>query len=207
MYLSEEDIVLLERYKRINIINSITGVKSANLIGTKSKAGICNLAVFSSVFHAGSSPALLGFVLRPTEGFRRDTYENIKANGCFTINHIHKEFVDRAHATSAKFEQYESEFTHCKLTKEFLNDFIAPFVMESSIKIGLKLVETIKIKSNDCLILVGKIEHLFISDEVFSKSGHINLESIDSLGVSGLDTYYQLKKCVQFPYAKSKVKK
>ena len=203
MYLSKEDIVLLERFKRINIINSITGIKSANLIGTISKVGICNLATFSSVFHAGSSPALLGFILRPVEGFRRDTYENIKSNGCFTINHIHEEFVDRAHFTSARFKPHESEFTKCNLTKEFLNNFTAPFVMESKIKIGLKLVETVKIKSNNCLILVGEIQHLFISEEMISDSGHINLESLNTLGVNGLDTYYKLIKSVQFPYAKS----
>ena len=201
MYLSKEDIVLLERYKRIQIINSITGAKSANLIGTVSKAGISNVAVFSSVFHAGSSPALLGFILRPVERFRRDTYENIKTSGYFTINHIHQEFVDRAHATSAKFKHHESEFTHCKLTEEFLNDFISPFVMESKIKIGLKLAETIKIKCNNCLILIGEIEHLFVSDEMISDSGQINLES-NTLAVNGLDTYYELKKIAQFLHPK-----
>jgi flavin reductase (DIM6/NTAB) family NADH-FMN oxidoreductase RutF len=203
MYLSKEDLVSLERFRRINIINSVSGVKSANLIGTISNSGISNVAVFSSVFHAGSSPALLGFILRPVEGFRRDTYENIKANGYFTINHIHQEFVDKAHATSSKFKSDESEFKHCKLTNIFLNNFLAPFVLESKIKIGLNLIETIKIKSNNCLILIGEIEHLFIEDEIIKKSGHINLDQINTLGVNGLDTYYKLKKIIQFPHVKS----
>jgi flavin reductase (DIM6/NTAB) family NADH-FMN oxidoreductase RutF len=203
MYFSKEDILSLERYKRINIINSVSGIKSANLIGTISKVGISNVAIFSSVFHAGSSPSLIGFIVRPVDGFRRDTYENIQSSGCFTINHIHDEFVDRAHATSAKFKSDESEFKHCKLTNVFLNDFIAPYVLESKIKIGLNLVETVKIKSNNCLILIGEIEHLFIEDEIINKSGHINLDLINTVGVNGLDTYYHLKKIVQLPYAES----
>ena len=202
MYLSKQDLGLFDRFKRVNLINSITGIKSANLIGTISKLGICNLAVFSSVFHVGSSPSLLGFVLRPVVGYRRDTYENIKSNGYFTINHIHQEFIDKAHLTSFNFKKDECEFSHCNLNKQFLNNFMAPFVMESKIKIGLKLVETLEIESNNCLILVGSIEHLFTEDKMISDSGHINLESLNTVGVNGLDTYYKLNKIAHFPYTK-----
>ena len=55
----------LDKVKRLNIINSITGIKPGNLIGTISEEKITNLAIFSSVIHLGSNPALLGFVLRP----------------------------------------------------------------------------------------------------------------------------------------------
>ena len=202
MYISKEDIDSLDRFKRSNIINSISGIKSANLIGTMSNVGVSNLAVFSSIFHLGSSPALLGFVMRPVDGFRRDTYENIKQNGCFTINHIHEKFVKKAHFTSAKFKQDESEFTKCKLTEEFLKDFTAPFVKESKLKIGLKIVETVELKSNKCLILIGSVEHLFIQDENICNSGNINLQLLNTVGVNGLGDYYQLKKIVGLPYVK-----
>ncbi len=46
------------RYKN-NLINSVSGYKSANLIATKSRAGTTNLAVFNSIVHLGSNPALL----------------------------------------------------------------------------------------------------------------------------------------------------
>ncbi|MFY8008583.1 MAG: flavin oxidoreductase, partial [Flavobacterium sp.] len=68
----------LSKIHRLNLINSCTGYKSANLIGTKSPNGIPNVAVFSSVTHLGSSPALLGFILRPNV-VPRNTYNNIKA--------------------------------------------------------------------------------------------------------------------------------
>jgi flavin reductase (DIM6/NTAB) family NADH-FMN oxidoreductase RutF len=61
MYLNKEDILKAERIFRLNLINSITGVKPANLIGTQSKEGNSNLAIFSSVVHMGSNPALVGF--------------------------------------------------------------------------------------------------------------------------------------------------
>ena len=65
MQYTKEDIAALDRISRLKIINSVTGVKPANLIGTINKRGITNLAVFSSVVHLGSNPALLGLISRP----------------------------------------------------------------------------------------------------------------------------------------------
>ena len=57
----------LEKIYRLNLINSCTGYKSANLIGSIDKEGNTNLAIFSSITHLGSDPAMIGFVLRPEQ--------------------------------------------------------------------------------------------------------------------------------------------
>ena len=64
--ISKDDMLAMDKIKRLNLINSCTGYKSANLIGTKSVDGIENVAVFSSITHLGSKPAMLGFIVRPT---------------------------------------------------------------------------------------------------------------------------------------------
>ncbi|MDP2159544.1 MAG: flavin oxidoreductase, partial [Flavobacterium sp.] len=74
---SKDSIQNLSKIPRLNLINSCTGYKSANLIATKTIEGISNVAVFSSITHLGSDPALLGFILRPTT-VPRNTYKNIK---------------------------------------------------------------------------------------------------------------------------------
>ncbi|WP_367997822.1 hypothetical protein [Tenacibaculum soleae] len=79
MHLSRAAIDEMGHLYKINLMNSISGYKPANLIATKSEDGVTNLAVFSSVVHYGSSPAILGFVLRPTT-VARNTYDNIKKN-------------------------------------------------------------------------------------------------------------------------------
>ena len=81
----------LDKVKRLKLINSITGVKSANLIGTKSNDGITNLAIFSSVVHLGSKPPLLGFITRTSQKVKRNTLENIISTKKYTINQIQKE--------------------------------------------------------------------------------------------------------------------
>ena len=97
---SKNDIDNLDHIFKINLINSCSGYKSANLIGTKSNDDITNIAIFSSVIHMGSSPPLLGFILRPNT-VPRNTYENIKTTGIYTINHVHETIIEDAHHTSA----------------------------------------------------------------------------------------------------------
>jgi len=203
MHFDRQKIQSAEHIFRLNLINAITGIKPANLIGTKSQDGQTNLAVFTSVMHLGSNPALLGFILRPQKDVRRHTYENILETRYYTINHIHQSFVEQAHYTSAKFEKEASEFAQCKLTEEYLFNFEAPFVKESSLKIGLALQQTIPIEINGTLLIIGQVEHIFAADNIVSKNGYIDLEESETVGVSGLNTYYTFKRHYEFPYART----
>ena len=55
LHYSRADIDQMDKIFRLNLINSCTGYKSANLIGTQSADGKTNLAVFSSITHLGSN--------------------------------------------------------------------------------------------------------------------------------------------------------
>lgn len=202
MHLTKEDIQNTEKIKRLNIINSITGIKPANLIGTISNDGKTNLAIFSSVIHLGSNPALIGFILRPDREAGQHTFENIKENGVYTINHVHESFIEQAHYTSAKFGRDESEFDKCALTEEFIADHKAPFVKESTVKLGMKIVQTIPIELNGTVLIIGEVEHLIIPDTAMDDQGQIDLSKPNNVGISGLNTYYKLKKIAKFPYAR-----
>ena len=202
MYLNKDSIQQLEKFNRINLMNSITGISPANLIGTISNDSIENLAIFSSVVHIGSNPPLMGFVLRPTKENKRDTYENIIAINKFTINHINSDMVERSHYTSAKFDKNESEFQKCRLTAEYLNNFPAPYVKDSYVKIGLNLEDIQSIKSNGCRLIIGRVERLYVPDSAIYKNGNIQLDLSNSIGVGGLNTYYSLDKIAEYPYAR-----
>lgn len=201
MYYSNTDIMEMDKVERLKIINSITGIKPANLIGTIDGDKRTNLAVFSSVVHLGSQPPLLGFIARPRTEESGHTLHNIEQNGMYTINHIHPEFIAQAHYTSAKFDKSISEFDRCGFTEEYIDDFKAPFVKESSVKIGLKLRETIPIPLNGTTLVIGEIVHLVLPDAAM-ESGDINLEQLQSTGISGLNSYYKLMKVAQHPYVR-----
>jgi flavin reductase (DIM6/NTAB) family NADH-FMN oxidoreductase RutF len=202
MYLSKADIQSMQKVERLNLINSLSGIKPANLIGTIDQEGKENLAIFSSVVHLGSNPALFGFILRPQGDVRRHTHENIMSTGVYTINFVTTDFIQNAHYTSAKFDASINEFVKSRLTPSYIDDYDAPFVEESPIKMGLKFVEEIPIKSNGTTLMVGQVEHIIMPDETMKDNGHIDLGELDVAGISGLNTYYSLTKKDRFPYVR-----
>jgi len=202
MILQRSDIENMPRIERLNLINSITGIKPANLVGTVSEEGSTNLAIFSSVIHLGSHPPLLAFIVRPAGEVNRHTYENIKATGVYTINHVHRLSTTRAHYTSAKFPADISEFDACGFTPQYVDGFPAPFVKESFLKIGLRFREEIFISLNKTTMVIGEVEYIMLPDAAIDKEGHLDLEVLEDVGISGLNTYYSLKKVAQYPYAR-----
>lgn len=202
-YFNAKDLDKLEKLYRINLINSCTGYKSANLIATKSSDGIENVAVFSSVVHLGSNPPLLGFVVRPTT-VPRNTYDNIKKTGYFTVNHIYEAIIEDAHHTSAKYDGVVSEFSKTNLTSMYKKEFLAPFVEGAPVQIGCAYVSEYFIKENDCLLIVGRIEHLFCKKTVLQDDGFIQLDKSTTVAINGLDGYALPKLLQREAYARPK---
>jgi flavin reductase (DIM6/NTAB) family NADH-FMN oxidoreductase RutF len=183
-----DDIQNLEKIFKINLINSCSGFKSANLLGSISEEGTSNVAVFSSVTHLGSKPPTLGFILRPTT-VPRDTYKNIKDLGIFTINHIHQDIIEDAHHTSAKYPKEVSEFDMTGLEEEFKGDFKAPFVKGAPVQMSMKFLEEVYVPSNDVMLIVSQIQELYIDDALLQEDGLINLSKGNIAAINGLDTY------------------
>lgn len=199
-YFDKTSIQNLNRVYRLNLINSISGYKAANLIGTKGPASE-NLSIISSVVHLGSNPALLGFIMRPSS-VERHTLQNIKSEGIYTINSIHEEFIENAHYTSAKFDKEVSEFDACQLEAEYRDDFTAPFVKNSQLKMGMKLEEIVDIKINGTYMIIGSVEHLLIADKLLLENGRLDLNASQTVCISGLNTYHKVTKIQDFPYAR-----
>ena len=173
---------------RINLINSCTGFKSANLIGTKSNTGITNVAIFSSVTHIGSNPPLLGFFLRPTTVIR-NTYENLKETGEFTLNHIHQDIITDAHHTSAKYDKDISEFDKTGLEEEYKNGFYAPFVKSAPVQLAIKYIDEYPISANNTILVVGQISDVYVKDDLLNSDGYIDLTKGKVAAINGLDGY------------------
>lgn len=202
MRLEKNEIERLERKYRLNLINSLSGVKPVNLVGTRSRNKLDNLAIFSSVVHLGSNPAQFGFIMRPQNNELGDTYANIVETEYYTINHVSESFIEKAHYTSAKLERKQSEFDLMKIEKKFILDFHAPFVKNSAIKIGMQLIESIPLP-NGCIFVVGEVRLIEFPDESINDKGQIDLASYNCAGLSGLNTYYSLSKLATFPYVRT----
>lgn len=202
-HISKQDLNAMDRIYRLNLINSCTGYKSANLIGTVSIENIHNVAVFSSITHLGSDPALLTFIVRPTT-VPRDTYKNILDNKEFTVNHINIDDIKEAHHTSARYPSIISEFDVTDLEKEFKDHYKAPFVKSSNVKLGCKYLNQYEIKENDTLLMVAEINDIYFNEDIIQNDGWLNLETAKTVTVNGLDGYALPSLLDRFKYAKPK---
>jgi flavin reductase (DIM6/NTAB) family NADH-FMN oxidoreductase RutF len=191
-----------ERFYRANFINSLTGFKSASLIGTINAQGVPNLGMFSSIVHIGSDPALIGYINRPIAAAPH-TLANIKTNGLYTVNHIQASFLAQAHQTSAKYPEEVNEFTEVGLTEEYLDGVKVPFVKESPIKYLLSLKEIIPITLNATFLVIGQLEQVLIDPSLQPTSdGFLHLDQAGSISSNGLDAYYKTELIDRYDYAK-----
>ena len=197
--LNKEAISESEKYFRTKLINSLAGIRQVFLIGTKSKSGQENLAIFNSVIHLGANPAFFGFISRP-DIVERDTLENIKETGTYTLNLIQKKWVKEAHQTSARYPKDQSEFKAVGFTPEYNGNCFAPFVKEATIKIEMKLEQILNIEINKTIMVIGSISSIQIPKELLSEDGLVKAD--DLLLSGGLDAYYDAEFLVQLPYAK-----
>ncbi|HEU4495514.1 MAG TPA: flavin reductase, partial [Flavobacterium sp.] len=173
-HLDSNDIRQLEKQKRTHFINSLGGFKSVSLIGTADRGQNTNLAIFSSIFHLGANPPLIGMIFRPSPP-ERDTMRNILETGFYTINHINETIYKQAHQTSARFGRHISEFEKTGLTPEFKSGFHAPFVRESAIQLAVEFREKIEIAINSTALVIGEIAAAYIPEDCLSDDGFADI--------------------------------
>lgn len=204
MQFTKKDIQAMEQRHRAHFINSLSGYKSANLIGTLGPQNVSNLCIVSSVVHLGANPALIAFVNRP-HTVERNTLENIYASKTYTINQVGMSFFEEAHHTSARYPAQISEFDQTQLN-EFYTDFPAPYVAQSAIKMGVQFKQKIDIELNGTVLIIGEIIEVIIDDEfvLMQKDGKLDLSLADTIAVSGLDEYHIATSLGRLEYAKPK---
>lgn len=201
MLLDSQAIAAMTTRRRAAFINSLSGFKSANLVGTADTSGGTNLAIMSSAVHLGSHPPLLALVIRPG-GDDRHTLANVLHTGCFTLNHVNTAIIEAAHQTAARYPREMSEFDATGLTPQWHPDFNAPMVAEATIKLGLRLREHQELSINRTHLLIGEIVLSDIPEAQVNADGSLDLAGSDTVALAGLDTYYRPLPLKRMAYAK-----
>ena len=201
MQLNSDDITRMAPRRRAAFVNSLTGFKPANLVGTISPAGQTNLAIMSSAVHLGSDPALLALVIRPG-GDERHTLANILARGCYSLNHVTSDIIEQAHQTAARYPQDTCEFEATGLTARWVDGFDAPLVADAGLKIGLQLREHQELAINGTHLVLGEVVLVELQPSWLDDAGGVNPALSDSVALSGLDTYHAARPLKQMAYAK-----
>ena len=189
--LTRNDIDKLGREPRACLINSLPGFKPAVLVGTVDTEDRTNLAIISSLFHIGSNPPLLGMLLRPiSERSQQHTLCNLIETENWTLNSFAAEEAAKAHHTSARFPKSQSEFEACGFEVEWVSTHTAPFVLNSSLQIGCKLIEHQELVVNRTHLIIGEIVLVRFWENAVRDDGGLDLNRLGIMSVSGLDSYH-----------------
>lgn len=176
----------------------LEGLRSPVAVGTRGASGVANLAVFNSMTHIGSRPPYLALVFRPLT-VERHTYDNLKASGVYTVNHLPREYVERAHATSGKYPAGVSEFDACGLTPLPTGEG-APYVAEASVSMLLEFVEEHFIAANDTVFIVGAVREIRLPPAAAFGVGRVDWAALAATPVSGLYEYYEVSHATRLGY-------
>ncbi len=204
MRITKTELNAMPRQQRAAFVNSLSGFKPANLVGSIDAQGRTNLAVMSSVVHLGSDPALLALVIRPG-GEDRHTLHNILETQAFSINHVTGDIIDAAHQTAARYPRHVCEFAATGLTPLWADGFSAPLVEQASVKLGLTLREHQELAINGTHLVIGEIVFADLDPGWLNPAGGVDLHRAGTVALSGLDTYHAAPPLKRMAYAKTQL--
>lgn len=201
LVLERSAIDAMEKRSRANLINSLSGYKSANLLGSINARGQTNLALMSSVFHVGAHPPLLGLLIRPNS-VPRHSLENLIEMGVFTLNVVTRDIYTQAHQTTARYAHDQSEFEAVGLDEEYTSLMKAPYVAQSPIKTGLSVLETQTLSFNNTVLVIAEIIELRIKPGIMAEDGQLDMNAANAVAVTGLDEYHSGSTLGRLAYPK-----
>ena len=200
--LTRDAIDGMARRVRTNLVNSLSGFKSANLLGTCAASGATNLSLVSSVFHVGANPPLMGMLLRP-HTVPRHSLENLLDTGVYTLNAVNETCYPAAHQASARYPREQSEFDACGLTAIRSEAGHGPYVAESPLQIALTLIEHQTLACNATVLVIGEIQEVRMQSDERSEDGWFDPGTLGITAISGLDAYHRATMIDRLPYAKA----
>ena len=191
----------MDRRMRATFFNSLAGIRPAVLVGTRGVGGVNNLAVFNSILHIGADPPRNALLFRP-ETVERHTLDNLRQTRSYSINFVRTEDYRKAHQTSAKYPAHVSEFEVVGFTPVIDDGFAAPSVQQAPIRLQMSFEYETEIPLNGTLLVVGRIEKVFLSGDWSGQDGYVDHQAAGSLACVGLDAYFRVEGLGRLPYAR-----
>lgn len=157
-------------------------------IGTISKDGVPNLAPYSFFNAVSGMPPT--FVFAPGRSVRRDTLDNVRDIGEFTINIVTDEVVEAMNATAASHDPGVDEFAEAGLTAVPSLSIRPPMVGECKANIECVVVDIVDIghpEHGNGLVIGQAVE--FHVDESLLDGTRIDQAALAAVGRHAGNTY------------------
>jgi flavin reductase (DIM6/NTAB) family NADH-FMN oxidoreductase RutF len=161
-------------------------------VSTLSLSSVTNLAPFSFFTGAGSSPPSLVFCpANRRDGSPKDTLKNILDTGEFVVNAVPFRLAEEMNLSSAELPPEESEvdLTGLAMTESAI---VKPLRIQASpISLECRLMHHLALEDGPggANIVVGRILHMHLADEILNREGFADAELLDLIGRLGGASY------------------
>lgn len=161
-------------------------------VSTISEDGKPNLAPYSFFNGVSASPPSVVFspVNRP-DGSKKDTVINIEATREFVINTVSFELADKMNLTSGDYELGENEFEIAQLETSPSQKVRPPRVAAAKAHFECELIDIVHIGEGPLAanLVIGKIVHLHINDDILDEKQRVDPQLLDNVGRLGGAAY------------------
>ena len=187
-----------------SLLTMVVQPRPIAFVSTISDTGIHNLAPFSFFMLGGANPPSL--MISPTVDRslkEKDTLTNIRANGEFVVNTVHREIVDGMNQTSAAIPSHESEWDLCRFIQVPSDKVKPPRVGESKVNLECKLFQIVEHGSGpaSARYVIGEVVAMHFQKQLFEGDNLVaeNLRLVSRMGGADyLDTgaleFFQLPR-------------
>ena len=152
-------------------------------VTTKSKDGIINAAPFSYFNIAATDPPMLSVSYQRRNGIPKDSAVNIRETKQFVIHIVDADNVAEMNKTAASLppDENELERTDFDLVDSVVVD--VPGIKQARARFECTLEKAVELGNGmetTADLLIGKIEHFHIAEEIY-EAGKINYEKLQAI--------------------------
>lgn len=186
-----------KRRFRVGELDGVDGYKLATglivprpigWIGTVAADGVPNLAPFSFFNAVSGVPPT--FVFAPGRGQRRDTLDNVRAVGEFTINVVTDEVVEAMNASSASLDADVDEFAAVGLTAVASESVRPPLVGECKANIECLVTQIVDVghSRHGNALVIGEAVEFHVAEHLLDGT-RIDQAELRAVGRHAGNTY------------------
>jgi flavin reductase (DIM6/NTAB) family NADH-FMN oxidoreductase RutF len=162
------------------------------LLSTISEQGVCNVAPYSYVMPAATSPAIFAITfLNKDDGSEKDTLLNLRVTGDLVINLVTHGMVQAANACGAALQPDISEFTATGLEPAF-HTSRAPHVAQSPVRLECRYEREFPAGDGGAgagTIVTVLVHRAYVLKAAYRKQGGVDVEPLRLIGRIGMDRY------------------
>lgn len=179
--------------------NAIVAPRPIGWIGTRSAAGIANLAPYSFFNALAYRPPTIGF---SSEG-RKDTLANAEATGVFTWNLVTRRLAERMNATSALVPPDVDEIALAGIAAVEGRVVAAPLVLESPASFECRVSDIVRLRTADGVdmnnwFVIGEVVAVHLADAMIVDGVYQTAAARPIMRGGGPADYFEANEAVQF---------